>query len=110
MTSVREGGSDPKRAVCTLGMEAATKQRRPFAHPDQPVPTVCTGGVLDRGGIADRELERGLAERHLDSGGTVSVAGGVGQSFLQDSVGSLVGGIRERLGHPLTGNADLQAR
>jgi hypothetical protein len=108
--SVWKAGANPKGAVGVLGIEAAAEQGCALAHPDQPVAAVRPRGAPAGRRVGDRELQCGLTECEFDRGLARSVAAGVGECFLQDSVGGLIGGAVEWLGLALSGDADVQAR
>ena len=64
--------------------------------PIEPVAAAASRAPVAADGVGDGELERAGAERDVDLGAAVAVAGGVRQRLLQDPVGAAVDAGRER--------------
>jgi len=98
VTSVRNPGADPKRAVGAFCVKAAAEQGRAFAHADQSVTPAAPRRAVGQHRVRNGELDRLVGKRKLDPGAARSMVGGVRERLLENPVGGLVGGASAILG------------
>ena len=100
--------SDAKQTGFGACLEAAAEQLRALAHADEAVAVGRRCAAVGR--VGDGELQRLLAERHLDVCAAASVAGCVGQRLLEDPVRRPVDGGCELPATAVEANDDGEPR